>query len=214
MIEPAVAVPAPEFAITGVDADANAATPTLRFTVEVSDGSGREIYTIAVSAQVRIDADRRAYDPPARAELLDLFGEEARLPATTGSLPLGRVDTLVPSFTAAGRFTLDVPVSADLELAAGRYIASLSGGAIPLTFDFNGTIFYSGEDDRLQVTLVPWSCTARHRVSLATWRGLIEKRYAASGFVRLQADTLQALRRRRAERGLPTLEATIADALE
>ena len=213
MSEPTIAVPSPEFTVTRADADANAPTPTLRFVVELSDASGREVYTIALSAQVRIDADRRAYDPPTRAALYDLFGEEARLPATAGGLPLGRVDTLVPSFTGTGGVTIDVPVSADLELAAGRYLASLTEGAVPLTFDFNGTIFYRGAQDRLQVTLVPWSCSARYRLAVATWRGLIERRYAASGFVRLQADTLEALRRRRAERGLPSLEATIADAL-
>ena len=39
--------------------------------------------------------------------------------------------------------TLDVPVSGDLELASTRYFASLTDGTVPLTFHFNGTIFYS-----------------------------------------------------------------------
>jgi hypothetical protein len=209
----AVAVPAPEFDVAGVEPDANAATPLLRFAIGVSDASGREIYTIATTAQVQIDADRRAYDAETRERLHDLFGEAERLPATVGALPLGRVDMLVPSFTGTGSFTLPLPISADVELAAARYVMSLRSGTVPLTFNFSGTVFYCGDDDRLQVTLVPWSCTARYRLPVSAWRGLIERRYAGSGFVRLQLDTLEALRRRRVQRGLPTLDATIADLL-
>jgi hypothetical protein len=210
----AATAPGPEFAISGVEPEPNAASPTLHFAVDVTETSGKEIYTIALSAQIQIDADRRAYDPETRERLLDLFGEPERIPQTAGSLVLGRVDTLVPSFTGTGTFTLAVPFSADLELATTRYLASLDGGGVPLTFHFNGAIFYCGEADRLQVTLVPWSSTANHRLRLATWRELIERRHAATGFVRLQAETLERLRQRRVERGLPTLDATIADALE
>jgi hypothetical protein len=123
------------------------------------------------------------------------------------------VETLVPSFTGSGRFDLHVPVSGDLELAATRYFASLAEGVAPLTFLFNGSVLYRGERDRLQVTLVPWSSTARFRLPVATWTELLERRYGASGFVRLPADTLEALRARRASLGLPTLEATIAEAI-
>ncbi len=209
----AVAAPALEFAVVGVDAEPNAATPLLCFECGVTDASGREIYTIALSTQIQIDADRRAYDEETRERLRDLFGEQERLPATAGALQLGRVDTLVPSFTGAGSFTIALPVSADLELAGTRYLGSLPGGAVPLTFNFNGTIFYCGSADRLQVVLVPWSCSARYRLPVSTWRGLIERRYASSGFVRVQADTLELLRRRRAEEGLPTFDATLRELL-
>ena len=110
-------------------------------------------------------------------------------------------------------FALTVPFSGDVEIATTRYLASLRDGGIPITFHLNGSILYRGEADRLQVTLVPWSTTARYRLPVATWRELMERRYAGSGFVRLQADTLEALRRRRTELGLPTLDATIAEAL-
>jgi hypothetical protein len=214
MTELAVAVPAPEFAVTRVQPEANAATPLLRFTVAASDTSGREIYTIAVTAQIQLDADRRAYDPETRERLRDLFGAQERLPATAGALQIGRVDTLVPSFTGSGSFEIALPISADLELAATRYLSSLRGGTAPLTFNFNGTIFYAGEDDRLQVTLLAWSCSARYRLPVSTWRDLLERRYAGSGFVRIQPATLELLRRRRVERGLPTFDAVIADALQ
>jgi hypothetical protein len=209
----AVELPAPEFAISGVEAEPHAATPALRFAVDVTDASRREIYTIALAAQVQIDGDRRAYDPATREQLHDLFGAPERIPQTAGPVQLGRVEMLVPSFRGAGGFTLVVPFSGDIELAATRYLASLPGGTVPLTFNFNGSIFYCGETDRLQITLVPWSCDARYRLRLADWRALVEARYAAGGFVRVQADTIAALRRRRLELGLPTFDETIREAL-
>jgi uncharacterized protein DUF6084 len=212
--EAAVAVPAPEFAVRGVVPDPLAATPVLRFDVAVTDESGLDVYTIALTAQVRIDADRRAYDAGARDRLLDLFGAAERLPATVGPLRLARVDALVPSFSREGACALEVPFTADLEQATARYLSSLDGGVVPLTFALAGTIFYRGERDRLQVTPVPWSCEARYRLPVSVWRDLVERRHAGSGFARLQADTLDRLRRVRARRGLPTLDATIAALLE
>jgi hypothetical protein len=185
----------------------------VRFLVDVADPSEREVYTIALTAQVQIDADRRAYDPATRERLHDLFGEPDQIPQTAGAIQVGRVETLVPGFRSTGRFALAVPLSGDVELAVTRYLVSLQDGTVPLTFFFSGSIFYRGEADRLQVTLVPWSCEARYRLRLATWRDLIERRYAASGFVRVRAETLAALRRRRTEGGFPTFDATIADAL-
>lgn len=210
----AVEVPAPEFTVSGVEADPHAATPALRFAVDVTDASGREIYTIAVAAQVQIDGDRRAYDPETRGRLHDLFGEPEQIPQTAGPLQIGRVEALVPSFRGAGSFTLAVAFSGDVELATTRYLASLDGGTVPLSFHFNGSIFYCGEADRLQVTLVPWSCEARYRMPLARWRGLIDARYAAGGFVRVQAGTLEALRRRRTDQGFATFDETIRAAVE
>ncbi len=86
MTEVAVALPAPEFAVTGVEVVPHAAAPTLNFAVTVTDSSGCEIYTIALTAQVQIDGDRRAYDPETRERLLDLFGEPERIPQTAGAL--------------------------------------------------------------------------------------------------------------------------------
>jgi hypothetical protein len=209
----AVAAPALDFAVVGVEPEAYSAAPMLRFAVAVTDPSGLDVYTIALSAQIHIDADRRAYDAAAREALLDLFGEPERLPQTVGSLMLARVDVLVPSFCEAGTFTIPLALSADLEVATTRYVSSLGGGSIPLTFHFNGSVFYRGAEDRLQITLVPWECSARYRLPVSTWLEPIERLHRGSGFVRLQPETLARLRRHRAERGLPTFDAAIGDLL-
>jgi hypothetical protein len=126
---------------------------------------------------------------------------------------LARVDVLVPSFCEAGTFTIPLALSADLEVATTRYVSSLGGGSIPLTFHFNGSVFYRGAEDRLQITLVPWECSARYRLPVSTWLEPIERLHRGSGFVRLQPETLARLRRHRAERGLPTFDAAIGDLL-
>jgi hypothetical protein len=202
-----------ELTVSGVTLDPYAATPLLRFALDIADTSGREIYTIALTTRVQIDADRRAYDEETRGRLLDLFGEPDRIPQTAGVLQVAQIDMLVPSFTGKGTFELRVPVSGDLELAATRFVASLPDGALPLTLNFNGSIFYRDAADRLQVTLVSWASFATHRLPVAKWRELIDRRYAATGFVRLQAETFEALRARRIACGLPTLDAAIAEAL-
>ena len=54
-------------------------------------------------------------------------------------------------------------------------------------------------------TQIPWSCSARFGCRVAVWRELIDHHYPRSGWIRLHADTLDDLRRRRAERGAADL---------
>ena len=67
-------------------------------------------------------------------------------------------------------------------------------------------------DDRLQVVLVPWSCTARWSMPVDVWRRTIAAHYPGGGWIRLQRETLEALGRRKAERGLHTFDDTVAGA--
>ena len=76
---------APDFQVVGCSVAEDAAAPALRFALEVTETSGREIYTIALTAQINVDPARRTYDADARARLVDLFGTPERWPATTHS---------------------------------------------------------------------------------------------------------------------------------
>ena len=112
----------------------------------MTDPTGREVYTIALSTQIQIDPARRAYDDATRERLVELFGAPERWGATTHSVPLGaRRRRSCPSFTGATSFALDVPCTYDLEVAATKYFYSLPDGEVPLTFHFNGTVLYRGE---------------------------------------------------------------------
>jgi hypothetical protein len=107
-----------------------------------------------------------------------------------------------------------VPASFDMEVASTKYLYGLPDGELPLAFNFNGTVHYRGQDGRLQMSLVPWSCSAEYRMPVSTWRELIEHYYPRSGWIPLHERTLQALQREKARRALPTLDACVAELLD
>jgi hypothetical protein len=205
---------APEFTVVGVTAAEDTAVPALRFALEVSDTSGRDVFTIALTAQINVDPARRSYDPETRERLADLFGDPERWAATTHSFLWAHATTLVPSFTGRTAFAVVVPCSYDLELAAVKYFSGLADGEVPLSFHFSGSVLHRGDDGRVQVVLVPWSCSAQWKLPVATWRGMMERFYPNGAWTRLHADTVARLRRRVVERGSPSLDACIAELLD
>ena len=204
----------PEFRVLGASAPRHAAVPTLEFDVHVSEPTGQQVYTIALSVQIMLEPARRAYDADARERLNELFGPPGRWALTTRGMLWHRADVLVPGFTGATTFRVPVACSYDLELAAAKYFYSLADGEVPLAFNFNGTIHYRAPDGRLQITLVPWSATTEFRLPVATWRELIERYYPATAWAVLRTDTLERLQREKARRGLPTVDACVAELLE
>jgi hypothetical protein len=210
----AASAPAPEFAVLAARARRHAALPTLDFDVHVSEPSGRAVYLVALRTQLMIEPARRRYDPEDRERLVELFGAPERWATTTRSLVWTIVDVLVPGFT--GSTTVQVPVecSLDLEVAAAKYFYALSDGEVPLAFNFNGTVYYREADGRLQMSLVPWSASAEFRMPVAVWRELVDHYYPRAGWVPLHADTVRALQREKARRGLPTFDATVSALLE
>ena len=209
-----VGTPSPEFSVLGVEPEKFTAAPTMIFRMGVSDSEERDVYTVALSTQILIDPARRTYDPATRELLLDLFGEPERWTATTTTFQWTRIDMLLPSFTGAATFDLRVPCTYDLEVAATKYFYSLPDGHVPLTLVFSGTIFYKGDDGRLQIVQIPWDLAAKFRMPVKTWRELIDHHYAKSSWIRLHTDTLERLRVRTVGRGMPSFDATVADLLD
>ena len=203
----------PTFSVLDVEPVPLTATPTLRFHLHVEDPLGREIHTIVLSTQINIDPARRAYDPETRERLVELFGAPERWGATTHSFQWARIESLVPSFNESTAFTVEVPCTYDLEVTSAKYFDALSDGDVPLSFHFNGTVLYRGTDDRLQVVLVPWSCSTQWRMPVEVWRRTIDAHYPGGGWIRLQRETLEALARVKAERGLHTFDDTVRDLL-
>jgi hypothetical protein len=212
--EPAAPHPDPQFAVTDAGHQAYAAVPTMVFSAAVSDQTGHDIQSIALTVQVMIDPARRGYDPETRARLAELFGPPAGWSPSTQALAWARVATVVPGFVGATSFGLEVPCSYDLEVAAGKFFYALTEGDVPLSFHFYGTIFYRREDGALQVAPVPWSSTARFAMPVSAWRAMIVEHYPRGGWIRLADDTLAALHQRRAAAGLPSFDACIRELLD
>lgn len=207
-------VPTPTFAVRGVAHEPHAATPTLRFAMGIDDPSGREVYTIALSAQIHIEPAARSHSPETRERLLELFGVPERWGSTARSLIWTRVGTLVPSFRGATAFTLDVPCTYDLEVAASRYLEALPDGEAPLTFHLSGTVLWRSDDGRIQATMVPWDCSVPFRMPVEAWGAMMAQHHPHGGWVRLHRDTLERLQRAKADRGLPSLDVLMERLLE
>jgi Family of unknown function (DUF6084) len=206
-----VSAPEPEFAVLAASGRRHAAAPALDFDVHVAEPGGRSVYMIALSAQIMIEPARRTYEDAERERLVDLFGPPERWATTTRSVLWHRADVVVPAFTGATTFKVPVPCSYDLELVAAKYFYSLEGGEVPLAFNFNGTVMYRGEDGAVQMSLVPWSCSAEFRLDASIWRDLMEHYYPRTGWIALHDDTLAALRAEKVRRGLPTIDACVAE---
>jgi hypothetical protein len=192
----------------------HAATPTMRFQLHLTEQLGREVHVGALTIQVQIDPARRVYDDETRDRLVELFGAPERWAATTHSFQWAQVSTLVPGFTGASSFSLDVPVTYDLEVAASKYFYSLPGGAAPLSFHVTGMLLLVGADDRMQVVQVPWSCSAKWDMPVDVWRRAIAAYYPGGSWVRLQTDTLDALAARKAAGGHHDYDACVRALLE
>jgi hypothetical protein len=205
--------PEPEFQILGAAGRRHAATPAVEFDVHVTEPGGRQVYAIALTAQIMLEPARRAYDAETREKLVELFGAPERWATTTHSLVWHQADVLVPAFTGATTFRVPVPCSFDMEVASTKYLYGLADGEVPLAFNFNGFVHYRGDDGRLQMSLVPWACTAEFRFPVAVWHDLIEHYYPRTGWIPLQEGTLRALQREKASRALPTLDACVAELL-
>jgi hypothetical protein len=208
----AVSTPDRELQVLDAVAAPHAAAPTLLFSLRAGEPTGREVYMVALSAQIHIDPGLRSHGSETRELLVDLFGTPERWAATTTSIVLAQVETLVPSFVGTTEFTVPVLCNYDLEVAATKYLYALPDGEIPLSFHFSGRIFYRGNDGRLQIVLAPWS-SAAFRLPAATWRRMIDLHYPGSGWIRVQEDTLRRLQLRKATRGLPDFDSTLADLL-
>jgi hypothetical protein len=207
------APPVLEFDVTGAEPIEHAATPGVRFHVQAADPEGNEVYAVALTTQVQIDPALRVHADEERARLVELFGPPERWASTTRALQWARVESLVPGFTGSTGFALEVPCTYDLEVVSTKYMNALDDGEVPLTFHFNGTVLYCGPDDRLQIVLVPWSCSVRWRMPVAVWRRMIDAHYPGGGWIRLQRETLDALARRKAERGLHSFDDTVRELL-
>jgi hypothetical protein len=198
-----------EFAVLGARPVKYAAAPMLALDLQITEAAGRQVYMLALSIQLMIEPARRAYDDAAHERLVELFGAPERWAVTTRSLVWSALDVVVPAFT--GRTTVTVPVACgyDLELAAAKYLHSLTDGEAPLALHFNGMVYYPGADGGLQIVLLPWSNSIGFRMPVRVWQETIAHYYPGTAWVGLRSETLQALQRAKLARGLATLDDTV-----
>jgi hypothetical protein len=206
-------IPAPALEITGAAHVPFSAVPTMRFEALAREPDAIPVQSIGLSVQVMIDPARRGYDPATRERLAELFGAPERWAPSTSGLAWARVAVTVPGFSGEAPFGIEVPCTYDLEVAAAKYFYAVQDGVVPLSFHFNGNVFYRDGDGRLQMTPVSWSTTARYGMPVSAWRAMIAEHYPGGGWVRVGEDTLQQLHELRAQRGLSTVDDLLRDLL-
>ena len=197
------------FGCTGATAERYAATPTLTFSLTITERSGVRIHAIALRCQIRVEPHRRRYSAAEAQRLHDLFGDPSRWAETVKPIQLATVTAMVPTFTAVTEVDLPVPVTYDLEVASARYLQGLDDGTVPLLLLFSGTVFVATEEG-FSVELVPWSAEASYRLPVSVWHDLVDAHFPGRSWLPCSNMTLDALSAFKAKHALPTWDATLA----
>lgn len=196
------------FEIADVRAERYAAVPTLMFRLRVQEPSGAPVHAIMLRAQLRILPRRRPHTPSEQERLLDLFGEPERWSSTLKPLLWTQTSLLVPAFSGSVEVDLPVACTYDFEVTAAKYLQALDAGEVPLLFLFSGTVFLKSESG-FSVEQVPWDKEAACRLPVKTWRELMDAYFPGCGWIRLSRESMDALQRFKARRGLMSWDDTI-----
>jgi hypothetical protein len=204
-----------QLAIEGAEVVPYAAAPLLAFKVRITNQpSGEIVHTIALRAQIQIEATRRKYDSDEQKSLLDLFGEPDRWGLTLRSMLWTHASVVVPRFSGSVLTDMPVPCTFDFNIAATKYFHGLTNGDLPLCFQFSGTVFYQGPDGPLQVAPISWDKEAKFRLPVKAWKDLMDMYYPNSAWLALQKETFEKLYRYKVRHGIPTWEETVERALD
>jgi hypothetical protein len=207
-------VPDLQLTVEGAEVVQFAAAPLLAFKVRVVNTPDDEIvHTVALRAQILVEVSRRKYDSNEQARLLDLFGEPDRWGQTLRSLLWTHASVVVPGFT--GSVLADIPVACtfDFNVAATKYFHGVTGGDLPLCFQFSGTVFYMGEDGTLQVAPISWDKESKYRLPVKVWKDLMDAHYPNSAWLSLRRDTFEKLSQFKRREGIPTWDEALDRAL-
>ena len=198
-----------EFKLEGAEVAEFAAIPSLVFKLRIENLEDEPVRSVALNTQIRIAATGRHYEAAEQERLLELFGEPSRWKDTLRSLLWTHTVLQVPRFS--GSTVVDMPVACtyDLEVVAAKYFYALQDGEVPLEFLFSGTIFYAGEDGRLQTTRISWEKEAEFRLPVRLWKEMMDQYFPNSAWVRLRKDAFDQLYDYKVRKGLPTWEATV-----
>lgn len=180
----------PEVAFTclGAEPAPFAAGPTITLQMRATAETDEPVHALALRCQVRIDAPRRRYEDAEAEGLTDLFGDRARWGHTMRQLQLAFLGHVLPGFTGGRDFELELPCSYDVEVAAHKYLAALTGGEVPLVLLFSGTVF-SGAPGSISVSPVPWHSEAQLRMPVRVWQETMDAHFPGQAWLRLDRDT-------------------------
>ena len=212
-VTPIVAAPQLDFRVEDVEAAEYAAVPTLCFKLAI-DAAGRDLRSLSLNVQIRIDAARRAYDDGERERLFELFGAPADWGRTLRSLRWTTTTVTVPAFSGSTTVDLAVPCTYDFDVVATKYLHALGDGGVPLELLFSGTVFFTGPAGGLQVVHLPWDREARCTLPVRVWREALDRTFPGTAWLRVRRDVFDRLQAYKSSRTLLTWEAALEQLLE
>ncbi|UQX89479.1 DUF6084 family protein [Jatrophihabitans telluris] len=200
------------FDVLDIVAEPYAAAPQLTARLRITDSSGQRVHAMVLRCQVRIEPQRRRYDPGEHDKLSSLFGGHERWADTLKPFLWMQCNTTVQGFSSATDAELVLPCTYDFDVVAARYLHALGAGTVPLALLFSGTVFTRG-DGGFGVAQVPWDCEARYDLPVSVWQQMMTSYFPNSGWIRLEQDLIDALAEFRARRGLLSWDETVASLL-
>jgi Family of unknown function (DUF6084) len=195
------------FSAESAEAVRFAAQPLLALRLHVENANPEEmIHTVALRAQIQIEAPRRQYSGQEKQRLLDLFGPPERWSQTLRPMLWTHANAVIPSFAGSTSADLQIPCTFDFNVAATKYFHAVSDGDIPLNLLFSGSVFYADPEGTLQVAPVPWNKEARFRLPVRVWREMMDVYYPNSAWLYLRRDVFERLYEYKMQRGIATWE--------
>jgi len=191
-----------------------AASPHIVFKLRITNSVPRTIHTVILRCQIQLDVSRRRYTAQEQKRLIDLFGEPSRWGETLRPLLWTNTSIVVPSFDSSTVIDLPIPCTFDFNVAATKYFAGIDAGEIPVSFFFNGTIFYEREDNALQVAQISWEKEASHRMPIRIWREMMDAYYPNTTWLCLQRDAFERLYAYKVKRGITTFDEALLQAID
>ncbi len=201
------------FEVLDARAEPHAAVPTIMLRLRVEEADGFSVHALALRAQIRIEPQRRKYSPEEEEGLYELFGDTPQWGDSLRPFLWTNVSTTLAAFHGTCEFELPVECTYDFEIAGAKYLHALADGDIPLILLFSGTAFTKG-DTGFAAEPLSWSAEAQCKLPVRVWREMMNLYFPNSGWVRVHRDTLSALQRYRAVRGLPTWDQAFSQLLK
>jgi hypothetical protein len=187
-------MPELDFQVIGVEAATRGIVPLVHFQLEIkARPETQPIQAMMLHAQIQIQCPQRAYNGNEKEKLVELFGKPERWGQTLRDRLWGFSNTTVRGFMARSETVLPMPCTFDLNVAATKYFHALEGGGVPLLFLFSGSVFYAGNDGRLQVEQISWNKECAYNMPLQAWQNMMEQHFPNSAWLSLQRETFDRL---------------------
>ena len=200
------------FEVTGCQPAAQTAAPAVIFRVRITNDTPEPIHAMVLRCQVQIEPRAHDYTPDEQARLYELFGEPSQWKRNLHSVLWAQTAVAVPAFRESIDVDVAMPCTYDLEVAAAKYLHAIRDGEIGLVFLFTGTVFQA-RDGAFSVEPVPWSSEAAWRMTAATWHDAMDRLFPGGAWIRVDRDTLDALRAYKGRRALVSWDAVANDLL-